>query len=118
MKVSIKLKGGYFMHIKLYRVSLIIVAVIVIIASIVSFNYIKPKENHAENFNMPSDEFQYLLKEHEQKIGVYRANETSPFMTIDVYVTNLPALDQEDLKRGIMVKNDDKLKMIIEDFDS
>ncbi len=106
------------MHVKLYRVSLLIIAIIVIIASIVAFNYINQSKNIPDPNMVQANEYMYILKEHEQKIGVYKTNETSPFMTIDVYVKTLPSVDQQELKSGVMVQNDDKLKMIIEDYES
>ncbi|MFZ2537908.1 MAG: hypothetical protein WAX04_03290 [Oscillospiraceae bacterium] len=106
------------MRIKTYRVSLVIIAVLVIITSIVAFNYINQSKIIPDDSIVQAKEFMYYLKEHEQKIGVYKTNETSPFMTIDVYVKTLPSVDQQELKSGVMVQNDDKLKMIIEDYES
>ncbi|MEG0691709.1 MAG: hypothetical protein RR444_01350 [Oscillospiraceae bacterium] len=106
------------MRVKLYRISLLIIAVIVIIASIVAFNYMNQSKKNSEKNILPTNDFMYVLKEHEQKIGVYKANETSPFMTIDVYVKTLPSVDQQELKSGIMIQNEDKLKTIIEDYES
>lgn len=107
------------MRIKVYRISLLIVLIgIIIITGIIAFTYISQNKIDYDKKAIPADEFMYLLKEHEQKIGVYRTDETSPFMTIDVYVSTLPAVDQQELKSGVMIQNDDKLKTIIEDYES
>lgn len=106
------------MRTRIYRISLAVVAILVIIASIFAFNYINTKNSLPEDSIVQANEYMYYLKEHEQKIGVYKVNETSPFKTIDVYVSTLPSVDQQELKNGIMIQNDSKLKTIIEDYES
>lgn len=106
------------MRVKLYRVSLAIIAGIVIISSIIAFNYVTQNKSAPQDNMVQANEYLYILKEHDQKIGVYKANEDSPFMTIDVYINTLPSVDQQELKSGVMVQSDDKLKTIIEDYES
>lgn len=104
---------------KIYRIILGFVIVSVIIASIIGVYYsLNKNEISNENIRADANEFMYILKEYENKIGVYKANETEPFKVIDVYVNNLPSVDQYELKSGISVQNDDKLRMIIEDYES
>jgi len=73
-----------------YRITLMGIIILVIIASIFAVYY----------FN------------------TNKSNEKEPYQIIDVYIYNLPSLDQQELKSGIMVQDDDKLRMIIEDYES
>ncbi len=60
----------------------------------------------------------YTLKEYEGRIGVFYNAETAPYQELDVDVSSLPEADQELLKEGIKVYSTEKLKGIIEDYES
>lgn len=107
------------MNIKRYRITLVGIIVFVIIASITAvyyYNYANQKPTEQAQTNRI--EYKYYLKEYNDLIGVYKMHEDTPFRTIDVYVYTLPSVDQQELKTGILVQDDEKLRMIIEDYES
>ena len=106
------------MRVKAYRACLVLVIVFVLVATIAVFQLEGEKTQPMEKNTRTVSTYQYVLKEYEDKIGVYKINEEEPFRIIDVFVSTLPSSDQIDLKDGIYVQNDDKLKMIIEDYES
>jgi glucan phosphoethanolaminetransferase (alkaline phosphatase superfamily) len=102
---------------KRYRITLVGIIVLVIITSLIAIYYYSNK-NNTEQARTNSVEYKYYLKEYNNQIGVYKTNEDKPFRTIDVFVFTLPSVDQQELKTGILVQDDDKLRMIIEDYES
>lgn len=106
------------MIIKRYRIVLASVAVLVLIACIAAIYYTNLNKSIPNQSIDRESEFMYYLKEHEQKIGVYKTNEDSPFMTIDVYVSTLPYVDRVELTEGVKVLDDNNLRQIIEDYES
>lgn len=82
--------------------------------------------NDISEFTTDSDELpmlthsehEYLLKEINGKIAIYKSTEYEPFMILDVFVSTLPYVDRHNLIDGITVSGDDELRRIIEDFDS
>lgn len=106
------------MEVKRYRLTLVGIIILVIIASLFAVYYKNNKNKPEENTYTNSTEYMYYLKEYNNQIGIYRANEDKPFRIIDVYTTNLPSVDQYELKSGIYVQDDEKLQMIIEDYES
>lgn len=59
----------------------------------------------------------YLLKEYNEKIGVFRYNNETPQRTLDVYVESLPKADRIQLETGIPANSESELQQLIEDFD-
>ncbi|MEG2286115.1 MAG: hypothetical protein RSB90_11175 [Eubacterium sp.] len=59
----------------------------------------------------------YVLKEFNNKIGVYRYGKTSPERSIDVFTDSLPQKDRDELKDGVLIYSDTELQRLIEDFD-
>lgn len=106
------------MNISKYRKTLSLVAVLVIIICGLAIIYATTNENVAYNSENISYKYQYMLKEQSGQIGVFKSGEDNPFGTLDVYVTNLPVVDQYELAQGIYIENDEKLRAIIEDFTS
>lgn len=106
------------MRTHIYRASLITVAISVMIASGAAIYYTKQSENIAKKSISRETQFMYYLKEHEEKIGVYRVNEETPFKTLEVYVNTLPYVDRIALSEGIEVADDEKLNVLIEDYES
>lgn len=60
----------------------------------------------------------YLLKDYQGKIALYTEGAKTPQKVYDVYLTNLPELDQQNLKEGIPVLDQKHLEKLLEDFDS
>lgn len=62
-------------------------------------------------------EEQYLVTVYNGKIGVFRGNETSPFLTADIDVYLLPSEDISILKKGIPAESFSQVKRILEDYE-
>lgn len=60
---------------------------------------------------------QYILKEYQGKVGIFKPGEETPEEVLDIDPTILPETDQEDLRNGIFIDNADELRTLIEDFD-
>lgn len=61
---------------------------------------------------------EYLLLEHEGRIGVFSAGRTALYEIVDVRVSTLPARDREMLAAGITVVGEAALRAILEDYSS
>lgn len=61
---------------------------------------------------------EYLLLEHEGKIGIFSAEKTALYEILDVRVSTLPARDREMLAEGITVVGESALRAILEDYSS
>lgn len=105
------------MNVKQYRISLFVAAILIIIVCIFAVYYAVNQKKPAAPSTQGS-EYQYMLKEHDEQIGVYRTGEVMPFKMLDVYTFNLPVADQYELVEGIFVQDDKKLQTIIEDYES
>lgn len=57
----------------------------------------------------------YTVREYNEKIGIFKNEETEPFATLDIYTFMLPEKDRELLKAGFVIDGD-KLYGIIEDY--
>lgn len=134
------------MNFKLYRIILFILIYIIATVSIFAISYevtlarAEPTHEPARTFEeidgtrdardtidtreiedlpqMQPSEHEYLLKDSNGKIAVYKANEYDPYIILDVYTNTLPYVDRQNLLEGITILGDDNLRSIIEDFDS
>lgn len=64
------------------------------------------------------DEYAYLLQETDGKIGLYLPGEDTPRQVLDIFTYTLPDYDQQLLKEGIRVADDQDLQKYLEEFDS
>lgn len=113
------------MKAKAYRVSLLLVMLLVVVASAAAWRLYRQSQSAADNPTVLSagerrsvEIYQYYLQEYEGKIGVFRMNETIPFRTLEVYVLTLPSLDQLELREGVLIRDAAKLRVILEDYGS
>ena len=105
------------MNVTRYRV--VLISMIFLISTLIFTAGAKFTSNSEEQLIInTAPEFMYYLKETEEKIGIYKYNENDPFRILDVYTYTLPYADQYELESGILVKDDEKLNMIIEDYES
>ena len=65
-----------------------------------------------------STQVSYFLREYDGKIGVFQGETTLPFEILDVYVSNLPSVDQMELRSGIEILTKEELSAKIEDYGS
>lgn len=73
--------------------------------------------SESENKNI-HDNFEYVLKEFNGKIAVFKKDDEVPHFIFDVYINNLPTDDQKELVNGIYAKDDIELNRLIEDYSS
>ena len=57
-----------------------------------------------------------LLRSYDGKLAVFTDDLVEPDLVFDVYVRTLPEYDQQQLERGVRVKDYDKLTALIEDY--
>lgn len=81
---------------------------------------IAPHDSYVQNKveNVDEEQFEYILKDFDGKIAVYKKNETVPKFIFDVYINSLPKEDQTQLYNGIYAKDDFELSRLIEDYSS
>lgn len=61
---------------------------------------------------------EYLVREHEGRIGVFNPGETQPFRLDETYVAYLPEADKEALRQGISVYGITSLEKLLDDLHS
>lgn len=81
-----------------------------LISLILSVNFNTVKTSKASNY--------YKISVYMNKLAVYKNNSTKPEKVYDVFVNTLPYEDRKALQNGIIVKNEQDLQSIIEDYTS
>ncbi len=64
------------------------------------------------------EDYAYLLRETDGKIGLYLPQEDTPRQVLDIYTYTLPEYDQQLLQEGIPVTDEEDLQKYLEEFDS
>ena len=108
-------------HAKGYRILLVLIAVLVLLALGIAIKYDMDRSGLAVQApgNTPAPAAaSYLLKEYEGKIGIFHIGDTAPFRVLEVYLVSLPVIDRTELEDGIFVSGDAKLQVMIEDYES
>ncbi len=65
-----------------------------------------------------TEEYEYLLKDHQGKLAVYFYGEVQPREVFEVYISTLPEYDQKQLGEGVPVKDYEELLIRLEDYSS
>lgn len=65
---------------------------------------------------VPDNSLSYIVKEFNGNIAVFEKGNENPFKVTEVSIYNLPKRDQELLKEGIEVPNQDELNILLEDL--
>lgn len=73
------------------------------------------KSLHIET-SQPIEEYQFILKEYNGKLAVFKKDSTEPEIIFDVLIDSLPEIDILQLKQGLKIKNHQELNERIEDF--
>lgn len=73
-----------------------------------------PRERPTASVGAPGPLF--VLREFEEKIGIFEEEKQTPFQILDVYVFTLPERDQIALQGGIRIYSEEELWARIEDF--
>lgn len=81
----------------------------------------KTKKDSAKKYvssfvSEPIEPYQYILKEFNGKLGVFKKNQEQPEIIFDVIIDNLPDVDIAQLKEGLKIQNEQELNDRIEDF--
>lgn len=105
------------MNVKRRYATITLIAVLVTIICIAAIVYTKDDRKRNEAPAGERAAYEYVLKSYDDRIGVFKSGEDKPFQTLDIYVQNLPVVDQYELNEGILVQDDKKLRMIIEDYE-
>lgn len=104
---------------------LTLVGIIAVSLLTVGVVYALPQESPAELSsggsaeNVSSEDisgYPYLLRSYDGKLAVFTDDLVEPDLVFDVYVRTLPEYDQQQLERGVRVKDYDKLTALIEDY--
>ncbi len=88
------------------RLLILLVSLSITIAAVI-FSYIKVSANN----NAPM-----ILKERNGKVTLYKGNQIIKIYD-EIVISVLPKIDQEALNSGIIIKNEEQLDAIIEDYD-
>ncbi len=75
------------------------------------------ESNGLQNVSSQST-IQFVLKEYQGKLGLFRGNAETPYQTLDFDINYLGEYDRELLKRGIGVDTERELEILIEDYTS
>lgn len=62
-------------------------------------------------------DYEYVMKEYNGEIGVFLPTKSTPEEILNIDISLLPEEDQDALKQGIEVKDQNSLRKLIEDFD-
>ena len=75
--------------------------------------------SHADSNNittMTSQSDIYIIKEYHGHIGVFLNDEAQPYKEVNISVSDLPAQDQDLLKKGITANSQGEVQIILEDY--
>lgn len=105
-------------NIKKIILTLIIAVVLVVVSSfsLKSVMNIFASDNSSNPENNSS--YEYILKTHNGKVCVYDAKNNTLEKVYNIYVNTLPQQDIDALNKGIKIKDNQELKLYIQDFDS
>ena len=65
-----------------------------------------------------ANNYEYLLKEYEGRLAVYKKNSTEPDMVFDLLIKMLPEYDRSMLQRGIYMETYEDAQRMVEDYTS
>jgi hypothetical protein len=81
---------------------------------------LKPEQKSVEKILSDKQETnictEYVIKEHKGKMAIFENNSEEPLNIIDIDVINLPPEDKELLKKGVIVRTEEELMQILEDY--
>lgn len=92
--------------------------VIVLILAIAVFCYAAANNTPAGSPKQDEPVYQYVIKEYNGNIAVYKTGEPQPIDIYEYPVETLPEEDVKNLEAGIQVKDDAQLERLIEDLTS
>lgn len=64
------------------------------------------------------EDYAYVIQPHEDTFAIYKNKSASPlFVFEDQRLIDLPKIDQDRIREGLLIKDDDELQQRIEDFE-
>lgn len=63
-------------------------------------------------------QYKYTIKEYHGQVALFAYKQNTPLKIYDTFVLNLPPTDQQKLKEGIHVQQDNEMRQLIEDLTS
>lgn len=107
------------MNMKKTAVLLVSMSSVVLLLSIVLFVTTFNQVSRASEQSVSEQvSYQYVVKEHDGKIGVFSPGSAEPGQVLDIEISVLPEFDRLALQQGIEIRSDAELRRLIEDFDS
>ena len=103
------------MSLRSYRNLLVGILAAVCLAAGIAVSMSAPKSPEADT--VQASNFAYFLKEVDGRIRAFHTGESTPFYTLTVPPEILPETDREELKEGIYIEDEARLRQIIEDFE-
>ena len=88
---------------------------ITVIASVLIIGLDIAKNTDSADINETSG-VEYVLKDYDGRLAVFKSGLDKPEMVFDVFVKNLPQYDQTALQKGIAAKDIEELNRLIEDY--
>lgn len=105
------------MRIYVRFICLAVIVFCVITAPLAAFSS-KTDNLQRSTVSVDSAEEPYILMAYRSKIGVFQGDIEEPLRVLNVYLKNLPIVDQQALRAGILVEGENKLQKLIEDLES
>jgi len=62
--------------------------------------------------------YAYLVRAYDGKIGVFEGDSDTPTQVVEMALSLLPPYDQAELEKGILIRDEEALRRLIEDFTS
>ncbi|MBQ8297467.1 MAG: BofC C-terminal domain-containing protein [Ruminococcus sp.] len=62
------------------------------------------------------EKVEFIVREYEGKLGVFRGESETPYRIIDCNVSLLSEYDRQQLRTGIVIESDEELNSFIEDM--
>ncbi len=107
--------GVFLWTLRSFRIILPEILAAFCLEEVIAFFVPAPKSPEADTVQAGS--FAYFLKEVDGRIGAFHTGESTPFYTLTVPPEILPETDRAELKEGIYIEDEARLRQIIEDFE-
>lgn len=102
----------------MYRKCLLITLVIFTLTSIIAIDIVWKNEQQTYSTINLKHNSKYVLKPLDGVVAVYDIKSQNLINITGVYLNTLPEYDQQSIKIGLFVKDDEQLSKILEDFEN
>lgn len=101
---------------KLLLGTFLIIATCLLINTSLIFDSDKKKTTYNTESKPSSNILTYTVKDFNGNVAVFNSFDSNPIKVVNVYTSSLPKADQEMLLKGITVKNQLELNVLLEDL--